>query len=168
MFEQARSEAAVNTDLIPYWIYEGSVRVERCVPMLPFSRECHAPRVAETQSHCLSSGLRPAPGRTICWTTSRPLWEPTHVLTISPIYKFDSNRTNADFLPVIQTGDVRLSFRSHWRFASAKRIQTRKRSPSRPPEYDRYPVLLPDIIQRRFVHILSNLFDRPHDAHGRR
>lgn len=39
MFEQARSEAAVNTDLIPYWIYEGSVRVERCVPMLPFSRE---------------------------------------------------------------------------------------------------------------------------------
>lgn len=39
MFEQARSEAAINTDLIPYWIYEGSVRVERCVPMLPFSRE---------------------------------------------------------------------------------------------------------------------------------
>lgn len=39
MFEQAQSEAAVNTDLIPYWIYEGSVRVERCVPMLPFSRE---------------------------------------------------------------------------------------------------------------------------------
>ena len=26
-------------DLIPYWIYEGSVRVERRVPMLPFSRE---------------------------------------------------------------------------------------------------------------------------------
>ena len=25
--------------LIPYWIYEGSVRVERRVPMLPFSRE---------------------------------------------------------------------------------------------------------------------------------
>lgn len=39
MFEQARSEAAVDTDLIPYWIYEGSVRVERRVPMLPFSRE---------------------------------------------------------------------------------------------------------------------------------
>lgn len=39
MFERARSEAAINTDLIPYWIYEGSVRVERCVPMLPFSRE---------------------------------------------------------------------------------------------------------------------------------
>ena len=39
MFEQARSEATVNTDLIPYWIYEGSVQVERRVPMLPFSRE---------------------------------------------------------------------------------------------------------------------------------
>ena len=39
MFEQARSETALDTDLIPYWIYEGSVRVERRVPMLPFSRE---------------------------------------------------------------------------------------------------------------------------------
>jgi hypothetical protein len=39
MFEQARSEAASSTDLIPYWIYEGSVRVERRVPILPFSRE---------------------------------------------------------------------------------------------------------------------------------
>lgn len=39
MFEQARLEAATDTDLIPYWIYEGSVRVERRVPMLPFSRE---------------------------------------------------------------------------------------------------------------------------------
>jgi len=39
MFEQARSEATIDTDLIPYWIYEGSVRVERRVPMLPFSRE---------------------------------------------------------------------------------------------------------------------------------
>ena len=39
MFEEARSEAANDTDLIPYWIYEGSVRVERRVPTLPFSRE---------------------------------------------------------------------------------------------------------------------------------
>ena len=39
MFERARSESEVDTDLIPYWIYEGSVRVERRVPMLPFSRE---------------------------------------------------------------------------------------------------------------------------------
>ena len=39
MFEQARSEANSGTDLIPYWIYEGSVRVERRVPILPFSRE---------------------------------------------------------------------------------------------------------------------------------
>jgi hypothetical protein len=29
----------VDTDMIPYWIYEGRVRVERRVPMLPFSRE---------------------------------------------------------------------------------------------------------------------------------
>lgn len=39
MFERARSEAVIDTDLIPYWIYEGSVKVERRVPMLPFSRE---------------------------------------------------------------------------------------------------------------------------------
>lgn len=39
MFDMARFEAKVDTDLIPYWIYEGAVRVERCVPMLPFSRE---------------------------------------------------------------------------------------------------------------------------------
>ncbi|MDA8449227.1 helicase [Acidovorax sp. GBBC 3332] len=39
MFECARSEAEVDTDLVPYWIYEGSVRVERRVPILPFSRE---------------------------------------------------------------------------------------------------------------------------------
>lgn len=39
MFEHASSEAVIDTDLIPYWIYEGSVRVERRVPMLPFSRE---------------------------------------------------------------------------------------------------------------------------------
>jgi hypothetical protein len=39
MFEQARSEATSGTDIIPYWIYEGSVRVERRVPILPFSRE---------------------------------------------------------------------------------------------------------------------------------
>jgi hypothetical protein len=39
MFEHARSEATIGTDLIPYWIYEGSVRVERRVPILPFSRE---------------------------------------------------------------------------------------------------------------------------------
>lgn len=39
MFERAQTETDVDTDLIPYWIYEGSVRVERRVPMLPFSRE---------------------------------------------------------------------------------------------------------------------------------
>ena len=39
MFEAARADAEVNTDLIPYWIYEGAVKVERRVPMLPFSRE---------------------------------------------------------------------------------------------------------------------------------
>ncbi|HJW55334.1 MAG TPA: helicase C-terminal domain-containing protein [Burkholderiaceae bacterium] len=39
MFEAARMETEVDTDLIPYWIYEGPVKVERRVPMLPFSRE---------------------------------------------------------------------------------------------------------------------------------
>lgn len=39
MFDRARSEAEVDTDLIPYWIYEGPVRVERRVLILPFSRE---------------------------------------------------------------------------------------------------------------------------------
>ncbi len=39
MFEHARSEAAVDSDLVPYWIYEGPTKVERRVPMLPFSRE---------------------------------------------------------------------------------------------------------------------------------
>ena len=62
MFEQARSEAAVGTELIPYWIYEGSVRVERRVPMLPFSREVLA-WLAQTQSHCLSSRFWATPPR---------------------------------------------------------------------------------------------------------
>jgi hypothetical protein len=39
MFDAARAETATDTDLIPYWIYEGPVKVERRVPMLPFSRE---------------------------------------------------------------------------------------------------------------------------------
>lgn len=39
MFDAARAETSVDSDLIPYWIYEGAVKVERCVPMLPFSRE---------------------------------------------------------------------------------------------------------------------------------
>lgn len=39
MFAKARAEATVLTDLVPYWIYEGPVKVERRVPMMPFSRE---------------------------------------------------------------------------------------------------------------------------------
>lgn len=39
MFDAARAETEFDTDLIPYWIYEGPVKVERRVPMLPFSRE---------------------------------------------------------------------------------------------------------------------------------
>ena len=39
MFDAASTETEADTDLIPYWIYEGPVRVERRVPMLPFSRE---------------------------------------------------------------------------------------------------------------------------------
>ncbi len=39
MFDAARAQTEIDTDLIPYWIYEGPVKVERRVPMLPFSRE---------------------------------------------------------------------------------------------------------------------------------
>src|ERR1700730_16765121 len=39
MFDAARAQTQVDTDLVPYWIYEGPVKVERRVPMLPFSRE---------------------------------------------------------------------------------------------------------------------------------
>ncbi|WP_271669700.1 hypothetical protein [Bradyrhizobium sp. CCBAU 51627] len=39
MFERARSESDAHADIVPYWIYEGAVRIERRVPMLPFSRE---------------------------------------------------------------------------------------------------------------------------------
>lgn len=39
MFDAANLEANSDTELIPYWIYEGPVKVERRVPMLPFSRE---------------------------------------------------------------------------------------------------------------------------------
>ena len=39
MFDAASAETETGTDLIPYWIYEGPVRVERRVPILPFSRE---------------------------------------------------------------------------------------------------------------------------------
>ncbi len=38
-FDAARAETENDSDLIPYWIYEGPVKVERRVPMLPFSRE---------------------------------------------------------------------------------------------------------------------------------
>lgn len=39
MFERARSKSDAHADIVPYWIYEGAVRIERRVPMLPFSRE---------------------------------------------------------------------------------------------------------------------------------
>jgi hypothetical protein len=39
MFDAARAQTDIDTDLIPYWIYEGPVKVERRVPMLPFFRE---------------------------------------------------------------------------------------------------------------------------------
>ncbi|MDZ4320961.1 MAG: hypothetical protein U1A07_19335, partial [Phenylobacterium sp.] len=39
MFDAARAETETDSDLIPYWIYEGPVKVERRVPSLPFSRE---------------------------------------------------------------------------------------------------------------------------------
>ncbi len=39
MFDCARLQTQVDTELVPYWIYEGPVKVERRVLMLPFSRE---------------------------------------------------------------------------------------------------------------------------------
>lgn len=39
MFSSARAATEADTDLAPYWLCEGPVKVERRVPMLPFSRE---------------------------------------------------------------------------------------------------------------------------------
>lgn len=39
MFAAAREKAIVDNDLVPYWIYDGPIKVERRVPMLPYSRE---------------------------------------------------------------------------------------------------------------------------------
>lgn len=39
MFASARAATTADTDLAPYWICEGPVKVERRVPILPFSRE---------------------------------------------------------------------------------------------------------------------------------
>ena len=41
LFEQARSDRPEGcSDLIPYWVYEeGSARIERRVPLIPFSKE---------------------------------------------------------------------------------------------------------------------------------
>ena len=39
MFVAARQQATVESDLVPYWIYDGPSKVEIRVPMLPYSRE---------------------------------------------------------------------------------------------------------------------------------
>lgn len=39
MFAAASDAHGSANGLVPFWIYDGEVRVERCVPMLPFSRE---------------------------------------------------------------------------------------------------------------------------------
>ena len=39
MFSAARAASSTDSDLIPYWICDGPVKVERRVPMLPYSRE---------------------------------------------------------------------------------------------------------------------------------
>jgi len=39
MFAAARAATQADTDLAPYWLCEGPVKVERRVPILPFSRE---------------------------------------------------------------------------------------------------------------------------------
>ena len=39
MFAAARAASPTDSDLVPYWICDGPVKVERRVPMLPYSRE---------------------------------------------------------------------------------------------------------------------------------
>ena len=39
MFAAARAATTADTDLAPYWLCEGPVKVERRVPILPFSGE---------------------------------------------------------------------------------------------------------------------------------
>ena len=39
MFHDARTLAPRDNDLVPFWIYDGPVKVERRVPLLPYSRE---------------------------------------------------------------------------------------------------------------------------------
>ena len=39
MFNDARTLAPRDNDLVPFWIYDGPVKVERRVPLLPYSRE---------------------------------------------------------------------------------------------------------------------------------
>jgi len=39
MFDAARDAAQHDSDLVPYWIYQGATKVERRVPLLPYSRE---------------------------------------------------------------------------------------------------------------------------------
>ena len=39
MFAAARATAPTDSDLVPYWIYDGPIKVERRVPLLPYSRE---------------------------------------------------------------------------------------------------------------------------------
>lgn len=39
MFDAARRATKSSSELVPYWVYDGPVKVERRVPMLPMSRE---------------------------------------------------------------------------------------------------------------------------------
>ena len=39
MFEKATRESDSGSGLVPFWVYDGPAKVERRVPMLPFSRE---------------------------------------------------------------------------------------------------------------------------------
>ena len=39
MFDAARRATKSSSELVPYWVYDGPVKVERRVPVLPMSRE---------------------------------------------------------------------------------------------------------------------------------
>jgi hypothetical protein len=39
MFAAAREATPIDSDLVPYWICEGDIKIERRVPTLPYSSE---------------------------------------------------------------------------------------------------------------------------------
>ena len=91
MFECARSEATIDTDLIPYWIYEGSVRVERRVPRC--CRSAAMSRVSPGSNAASRSIAWPSAsrGRTIYWTICKRSLARASIPQCSTTFKLSSN-----------------------------------------------------------------------------